>query len=153
MPRKQNMPNGGFKVIKENILNTYKIKNNKYSTVSLRAEGKRKSKSIHRLVAEAFIDNPDPENKTQVNHIDGNKQNNSVSNLEWVNAKENVQHAIKNKLRKTKAIIQYDKKRNYIKEWGSISEASKMLNIPSPNIINCCKGKCKVIGGFIWEYK
>lgn len=145
------MPNGGFKVIKENILNTYKTKNNEYSIVSLSAGGKRKSKSIHRLVATAFI--PNPENKLQVNHIDGNKKNNSVLNLEWVNAKENVQHAINNKLRKTKAIIQYDIKGNYIKEWGSIAEASKILNIPAPNIINCCKGKCKVIGGFIWRYK
>jgi len=145
------MPNGGFKIIKENILNPYRIKNNKYSIVTISIKGKRKSKSIHRLVAEAFI--PNPENKPQVNHIDGNKQNNSISNLEWVYAKENVQHSIKNKLRKTKTIIQYDKKRNYIKEWGRITEASKKLNIPAPNIINCCKGKCKVIGGFMWEYK
>lgn len=145
------MPNGGFKTIKEKILKCSRNSINNYIVVTLKYKGKNKRFYVHRLVAEAFINNID--NKSQVNHIDGNKENNCSNNLEWVNAKENIQHALKNRLRKTKAIIQYDNKGSYIKEWGSITEASKILNIPAPNIINCCKGKCKVIGGFIWEYK
>lgn len=145
------MPNGGFKIIEEKILKCCKNPINYYTVVTLKYKGKNQRFYVHRLVAEAFI--PNLENKSQLNHVDGNKENNCVSNLEWCTPKENVQHAIKNKLRKTKAIIQCDKNGNYIREWESIIEASKTLNIPAPNIVNCCKGKCKIIGGFKWKYK
>lgn len=62
-----------------------------YPHVSLYDNRKRKSVTIHRLVADAFVDNPD--NKPQVNHIDGNKYNNNYTNLEWCTASENMQHA------------------------------------------------------------
>ena len=63
-----------------------------YLCVKPSIEGKKTLKYIHRLVLEAFIPNPD--NRPQVNHMDGNKQNNHVSNLEWATAKENSQHAV-----------------------------------------------------------
>ena len=67
-----------------------------YYTVGIKINGKSKSIIVHRLIAKAFIPNPD--NKPQVNHIDGNKLNNSAVNLEWVTNKENSEHAIFNGL-------------------------------------------------------
>ena len=61
-------------------------------TLSMGTRKDRKTVKVHRLIANAFI--PNPKNKPQVNHIDGNKINNSISNLEWSTAKENVHHAI-----------------------------------------------------------
>ena len=68
----------------------------KYLMVNLSKYGVKKSYRVNRLVAEAFI--PNPLNKSQVNHIDGNKINNNVENLEWVTPSENMQHAYKNGL-------------------------------------------------------
>ena len=64
--------------------------------VSLGSRKQKKTFKIHKAVAETFIPNPD--NKEEVNHIDGNKENNNVNNLEWVSGKENMKHAADNKL-------------------------------------------------------
>lgn len=85
---------------KGRILKTWLDGKKNYSLVTL-SNGKRKNHLVHRLVAEAFIINP--ENKTEVNHIDGNKQNNCVENLEWVTSKENKKHAYDNGLYNTES--------------------------------------------------
>ena len=72
--------------------------NGRYMKVALCIKGKLKQFLVHRLVAKAFV--PNPENKREVNHIDGNKTNNKVSNLEWVTARENQIHAVKTGLKK-----------------------------------------------------
>lgn len=81
-----------------------------YSSVGLPKNGKYKRLRVNRLVAIAFIENPD--GKPYVNHIDGNKQNNCADNLEWVTAKENRQHAIRTGLAKNgKPVVREDGKR------------------------------------------
>jgi hypothetical protein len=90
--------NGEIYLLKDGCrkkLNQYKTsRDGKYRCVSVTENGVQKHYSVHRLVANAFI--PNPENKPQVNHIDGDPSNNCVDNLEWVTGKENVLHAYKN---------------------------------------------------------
>ena len=82
-------------IIDNNIRRTY----NNYVTIKLLCKNDRNSQVVHRLVAIAFIKNPDPKHKTQVNHKDGIKYHNYISNLEWVTPKENAQHAERTGLR------------------------------------------------------
>ena len=78
------------------------ITNKGYVAVQLKRDKKRYHKLVHRLVAETYI--PNPNNKPQVNHINGNKTDNRVGNLEWVTAEENVNHRQKNGLGRKRAV-------------------------------------------------
>ena len=83
---------------REQFITLHKDTNKGYIYASISKNGKNYNLRVHRLVALMFI--PNPENKSQVNHIDGNKENNVVTNLEWVTNKENIKHAWKNGLSK-----------------------------------------------------
>ena len=124
-----------------------------YYCVRLCKNNKSKHLYVHRLVLETFI--PNPENKEQVNHIDGNKRNNRVDNLEWCTVSENIQHAYDtglNELRK-KAVNQYDLNGNLIKRWNSMADIEKEnKKYKANNISHCCRGKSKTSCGFIWKY-
>lgn len=155
---------------KEKILKQMKHKND-YLHISLYRNGKHKNYDTHRLVALAFISNPN--NLPQVNHKDENKQNNKVDNLEWVTSKYNNNYGTRNekasKVQKgkpksdehkqkisearRKPILQFTLDNIFIREWDSAKSASKELNIDSGFIAKCCKGKCKFAYGFLWKYK
>ena len=128
-----------------------------YAKVKFRNQGKFKNHSVHVLVATVFIDNP--ENKPQVNHIDGNKLNNNVDNLEWVTAQENSIHASNTGLNDnayaatSKPVNQLHKQTGeLINEFSSIGEAAKCTGIAWQNIASVCKGNRKSAGGFAWRY-
>lgn len=125
-----------------------------YNQVTLSINKKPKRCRVHRLVAEAFI--PNPENKPYVNHIDGIRDNNSVENLEWVTPAENTQHAVKIGLMKPtreKAVIQYSMNGEKIAEYISIAEAARQTNSSVEKIVNCCKLERNSHNNFQWRYK
>lgn len=130
-----------------------------YYQVVLNKNGRTKHVRINRIVAQVFIKNE--KNKKEVNHKDGNKQNNCVDNLEWVTPKENMQHAKINNLinpvkgkehYKAKKIKQYTKDNIFIKEYFSVAEASKQTNILRSAISMCLTKQSNSAGGFIWRY-
>lgn len=126
-----------------------------YLFVNLCKNNKTKQFYIHKLVAEAFIQNK--ENKATVNHIDGIKSNNNVENLEWNTYSENNTHMHRvlgvntRDTSKNKITQQYDTNGNLIKEYKSMREAQRQTGILS--IDKVCNGKRKTAGGFIWKYK
>lgn len=128
-----------------------------YYIVCLSKDGKVPySVGIHRLVAEAFVENTD-KTKTEINHKDGNKLNNYYENLEWVTRKENNEHAIKSGLRKyVKSIEQYTLDDELVNIFTSSAEAGNFLGKgkrTNTHILNCCKGKISTAYGYKWKYK
>ena len=145
---------------KRNRLLKFELTHKGYYRVELRKNNKPKHKYVHFLVAQAFIPNDDPERKTQVNHISEVKTENTVSNLEWCDAKYNNIYGIRNKKvsekmtngKLSKQINRYDFDGNYIDTWPSIREIGRFFGFKCPNISACCRGKYKQAYGFKWEY-
>lgn len=121
-----------------------------YIQYALSKHNRIKEFKAHRLVAEAFL--PNPGNKREVNHIDGNKHNNSVDNLEWATTSENQTHSfwvLKNGLRPVK---QLSKDGGLIKIWESIKEAGEELHICTGDISRAASNKRHTAGGYKWQF-
>lgn len=136
-----------------------------YVYISLRKNLRDKKMFVHVLAAKAFIKNPD--NKPCVNHKDGVKGNNNISNLEWVTRSENTLHSFRvlgKKANKTMLgftgaacphsipINQMDLDGNLIKVFSSQKEAARILGIRQGNISSAINGKYKTTGGFKWSF-
>ena len=128
---------------------------NGYFKVTLTNKKVTKHFFVHRLVANAFI--PNPNDLSQINHKDENKQNNCVDNLEWCTRLYNMNYGStqeKKAKKSRKQVNQYDLNGIFIKKWNSIKEASNSLGINHANISSCCKNKYgrRSSGGFMWKY-
>jgi hypothetical protein len=128
------------------------VEKNGYKRINLYINGKEHRKSVHRLVAEAFIENKS--NLPEVNHKNEDKTDNRVSNLNWVTHKENINHGTGRKrtaLNQSKKVIQKKKEGEIVNEFDSIAEAGRNgFNISCVSM--CCSGKLKYYKSYIWEY-
>ena len=145
----------------------------KYVQIGLYKDFKQKTTQVHRLVAIAFI--PNPENKIQVNHINWIKTDNRIENLEWCTPSENAIHAFKTWLKngdksyfktnppiffwkdnhQSKSVIQLSKEWEFIKEWWWMREVERELWISNSTISACCKWKkhSRTAWWYKWKYK
>lgn len=119
---------------------------NGYRKVNLSKNKKQRGYMVHRLVAEAFI--PNPLNKSQVNHIDGNKQHNVVWNLEWNTPSENVRHSVATGLQKNCIPVKVVETGEIFK---SISECAESTHGDIGNIYKCLQGERKTCNGYHYE--
>jgi len=156
---------GGELYIKGKLLKQVKRKDG-YCGINLHRETVQNNFLVHRIVANAFI--PNTENKPEVNHKNGIKTDNRVENLEWVTTSENlihahkigIKHPNKNLLGKkgcehptSKIVIKYDLSGNFLEEFQSTHEASRLTGINRGSICQCSRGEYNSAGGYKWKYK
>lgn len=149
---------GGIKLLKGKIMKLTRSKGREdtkswYLVVNLRKCGKNKVCTVHRLVAEAFL--PNPQQLPVINHIDGNKENNHVSNLEWSTHSNNNQHALDTGLRMSRgiSIVQCNMNGDVVCEYKSASEAARVTQLDRGSICHCLRNRRPSYAGFIWKYK
>ncbi len=152
-----------LKFSKEKVLKV-NVSAHGYRCVQLTIKGKEKNFRVGRLVAKAFISNP--ENKRTVNHKNGIKTDDRVENLEWNTHSENISHAYRELGKKastpclgkfgkdhhsSKPVSQYSKSGNFIQSFDGINEAGRITGIKHQNISAVCNDKQKSAGNFIWK--
>lgn len=125
---------------------------NGYPRVGLSKENKHKNFYVHRLMAQAFLKNPN--SHPQINHKDEVKTNNYIDNIEWCSQKYNLNYGTARQrmvYARSKPIIQKNKQGEIIKAYPSASQAQRETGISDRNICGCLNGNRKLAGGFMWE--
>ena len=150
-----------FDITKEGVIINLKtnrkckggIGGNGYLTFNTKINNKYYNWSIHRLIAIKYI--PNPNNYPVINHIDGNKLNNSIDNLEWCTHSDNIKHAYDTGLKKPsgKTVLQIDvNTHKIINIFKSAKEAERITGINYSSISKVCRGEYKTSGGYKWKY-
>lgn len=137
----------------EKILKQHKALNNCYMVNVYYDDGSHRFRTVHRLVAEAFI--PNPNNLPQINHKDENRANNSIINLEWCDGKYNSNYGTghtRQTMACSKPCAQFTSGGEFVATYPSLIEASRKTGISQSSIGRACKKKIELGGGFKWEY-
>lgn len=148
---KRKLKNGRWRFLSNKAIDRYG-----YPKITLSINGERRTISIHRLVAELFI--PNPENKPQVNHINGDKTNNRMQNLEWVTGEENMEHCFTKLHHKaTRPIVRISPDMREFKLFPSVSEAARVTRLNHKTIYEAAKtfylgGKQWKAGDYFWHF-
>ena len=132
-----------------NIINGY-VNKGGYKCVLLTLPNKRIGRFVHKLVATHFINNPNPNIYTQINHKDENKLNNTVENLEWCTSKYNCNYGNRNN-KMSVPVYQYTKDYKLVRKWDSTHQIEKELNISKGQISKAINHKLKYVKGYIWS--
>lgn len=154
---------GNFSVRVPGLIKKVSINNRGYYSITLCKDARYRHFVIHKLVAQAFI--PNPENKEYINHKDGNKLNNNINNLEWCTVSENNQHAYDIGLKVGAALGKFGAdnpsskpvlliaRDNKIIEFAGIHEAARATGLNASSICAALRGRAESCGGYKWEYK
>lgn len=145
---------GRVKSAKRGTIRKLQTDKNGYKFIVLRKNNKHKLLLIHRLVATAFL--PNPHNYLFINHLDENKSNNSVENLQWCSFSYNINYGTRNQRiaeSKYKPVIKYSVNGEYLTEYKSIKHAADENGIKRSVISGCCRNIYKTGGGYKWGYK
>jgi hypothetical protein len=144
------MKNGVRRPIKEKIING-SAQASGYLNVTLSKNGTCEKLRIHRIVAEAFVPNPD--HMPEVNHKDENKQNNAAANLEWCDRKYNNIYGtakLRSAITQGKPVLQI-LDGEIVNAWPSAGMAAAFTNATQGGISSCCRGEMKTSGGYEWK--
>lgn len=139
---------------KKDVILNLKPDKKGYYKINFHKGNKQSHIGIHKLVAKAFI--PNPNNLPIVNHKDENPSNNCVDNLEWCTYSYNTKYgtgSLRAAQKHYKPVLQYDVNGNFIKEWEGIKIANEALNISIGSISKCCNGVINTAKGYVWKYK
>ena len=157
----RSLGNGNSNCCKRKIMKPW-INSGGYKQVDLVKDGIRKKYRVHRLVAQAFL--PNPNNFQLVNHKDENPSNNCVDNLEWCTVKYNNNYGTRNDKIRQKMLDKKVKEYNgpkpiiqsiigiFVKRWDSVREVERELGFTETSISKCANGKQKIAHGFNWDY-
>jgi hypothetical protein len=144
--------NGAMRYLKPRRKSVRKDKDG-YCVVTFNKDKKGCTRFVHRMMAEAFI--PMIPGKNEVNHIDEDKANNDLDNLEWVTHKENMMHGtlhFRKGLKARKPVDKFDTEGNFLETFGSVTEAALNHGVSIQAISRACRGKSKTSNGYRWEY-
>lgn len=130
---------------------TPKRNNSGYMMIGITENNVRCHISVHRLMAQCFI--PNPENKPQVNHKNGIKTDNSLENLEWCTRKENAEHAVNNELYQSLHVIRRSKTAGDVIRFRSMREAERKTGICRRTLYDYCYGICKQPKDYTWNFE